>query len=50
MKWPIWKTWAFLEQPHTSAGRIPSAKGYRFYVDAMLHSNGTEREDAAKNQ
>ena len=36
----------FLEQPHTSAGRIPSAKGYRFYVDAMLHSNGTEREDA----
>ena len=38
----------FLEQPHTSAGRIPSAKGYRFYVDAMLHSNGTEREDAEK--
>lgn len=26
----------FLEQPHTSAGRIPSDLGYRFYVDKML--------------
>jgi heat-inducible transcriptional repressor len=26
----------FLEQPHTSAGRIPSDRGYRFYVDRML--------------
>jgi heat-inducible transcriptional repressor len=26
----------FLEQPHTSAGRIPSDKGYRFYVDNLL--------------
>lgn len=26
----------FLEQPHTSAGRIPSVKGYRFYVDSLL--------------
>ena len=26
----------FLEQPHTSAGRIPSEMGYRFYVDALL--------------
>lgn len=26
----------YLEQPHTSAGRIPSAKGYRFYVDFLL--------------
>ncbi len=25
-----------LEQPHTSAGRIPSAKGYRFYLDNLL--------------
>jgi len=27
----------FLEQPHTSAGRIPSQKGYRFYVDHLLN-------------
>lgn len=26
----------FLEQPHTSAGRIPSQKGYREYVDRLL--------------
>jgi len=27
-----------LEQPHTSAGRIPSDMGYRYYVDNMLDS------------
>lgn len=26
----------YLEQPHTSAGRVPSAKGYRLYVDNLL--------------
>ena len=26
----------YLEQPHTSAGRIPSDQGYRFYVDSLL--------------
>ena len=25
-----------LEQPHTSAGRVPSAAGYRFYVDELM--------------
>ena len=25
-----------LEQPHTSAGRVPSAKGYRYYLDNLL--------------
>ena len=25
----------YLEQPHTSAGRVPTAKGYRFYVDSL---------------
>ncbi|AUW93204.1 MAG: heat-inducible transcription repressor HrcA [Sulfobacillus thermosulfidooxidans] len=28
--------WGFLEQPHTSAGRVPSDKGYRFYVDELM--------------
>ena len=27
----------YIMQPHTSAGRIPSDKGYRLYVDAMMH-------------
>ncbi|MGE5576824.1 MAG: heat-inducible transcriptional repressor HrcA [Syntrophothermus sp.] len=26
----------YLQQPHTSAGRIPSDKGYRFYVDVLM--------------
>ena len=26
----------YLEQLHTSSGRIPSSKGYRFYVDDLL--------------
>ena len=26
----------YLEQPHTSAGRIPSDAGYRFYVDMLI--------------
>ena len=32
----------YIVQPHTSAGRIPSDKGYRFYVDTMLEEK--ERE------
>ncbi len=26
----------YLEQPYTSSGRIPSQKGYRFYVDSLM--------------
>jgi heat-inducible transcriptional repressor len=32
----------YILQPHTSAGRIPSDKGYRFYVDTMMEAK--ERE------
>ena len=27
-----------LEQPHTSAGRVPSPKGYRYYLDHLLEA------------
>jgi heat-inducible transcriptional repressor len=27
----------YLEKPHTSAGRIPTSRGYRYYVDTLLH-------------
>lgn len=36
----------FLEQPHSSSGRVPSAKGYRYYVDTILHKEHINREDA----
>ena len=26
----------FIASPHTSAGRIPTARGYRFFVDSLL--------------
>ena len=38
----------YLEQPHTSAGRIPSAKGYRLYVDSMLSQQPVPLQDAEK--
>src|SRR3989338_5512310 len=35
----------YLEQPHTSAGRVPTDKGYRFFVDNLLEDIGlSERE------
>ena len=27
----------FVASPHTSAGRVPTDKGYRFFVDTLLH-------------
>ena len=39
----------YIFQPHTSAGRIPSDKGYRFYVDLLMENKEQEisrREDA----
>lgn len=35
----------FLEQPHTSAGRIPSEKGYRYYVDELLREDSLSRKE-----
>ncbi|MEJ2183571.1 MAG: heat-inducible transcriptional repressor HrcA [Nitrospirota bacterium] len=35
----------YLSQPHTSAGRVPTDKGYRFYVDAL---DPGEQADARK--
>ena len=35
----------YILQPHTSAGRIPSDKGYRLYVDNMMKEMLLEKED-----
>jgi heat-inducible transcriptional repressor len=35
----------YIVQPHTSAGRIPSDKGYRFYVDQLMENHKHEIED-----
>ena len=35
----------YLDKPHTSAGRVPSAKGYRFYVDELLKDDDISLEE-----
>lgn len=42
----------YLEQPHTSAGRIPSSKGYRLYVDKLMKQQQLSLEEqlAIKNE
>jgi heat-inducible transcriptional repressor len=33
------ETQGYIEQPHTSAGRVPTDKGYRFYVNQLTEEN-----------
>lgn len=35
----------YIEQPHTSAGRIPSVRGYRYYVDYLMKKRELTREE-----
>ncbi len=37
----------YLEQPHTSAGRIPSPKGYRLYVNELMERRSVSDQEAA---
>ena len=37
----------YLEQPHTSAGRIPSPKGYRLYVNELMDRHTLSAEETA---
>lgn len=39
----------YIIQPHTSAGRIPSDKGYRFYVDGLMKEQVQEIVDMKKD-
>ena len=35
----------FLDQPHTSAGRIPSQQGYRYYIDHLMPKSELDEEE-----
>ena len=37
----------YVQQPHTSAGRVPTDRGYRFYVDLLLDSKRPSRSATA---
>ncbi len=36
----------YLEQPHTSAGRVPSPQGYRLYVNELMERRSVSAEEA----
>ena len=35
----------YLEKPHTSSGRVPSAKGYRLYVNELLNDQNISLDE-----
>ena len=35
----------FIASPHTSAGRVPTSRGYRFFVDTLLRSSRSSRAE-----
>ena len=35
----------YLDKPHTSAGRVPSEKGYRYYVDELINDEDISLEE-----
>ena len=35
----------YLDKPHTSSGRVPSDRGYRFYVDELMPERGLREEE-----
>jgi heat-inducible transcriptional repressor len=36
----------YIEQPHTSSGRVPSEMGYRYYVDYLMQPSALDQEEA----
>ena len=38
----------FIASPHTSAGRVPTPRGYRFFVDSLLTMQPLEQMDQAR--
>lgn len=35
----------FLTHPHTSAGRVPTDEGYRFYINVLMQKKGLKKEE-----
>lgn len=38
----------YLDHPHTSAGRVPTFKGYRFYIDNLMNPEPVSAEDLSQ--
>ena len=37
--------WGYLAQPHTSAGRVPTDRGYRFFIDHLMKSRAISQRE-----
>ncbi len=37
--------WGYLEQPHTSAGRVPSSAGYHLYIESLMEKGSLSDDD-----
>ena len=48
--WPIWRAMGLLYAPHTSAGRVPTEKGLRLFVDGLLEIGELDRERARRHR
>jgi heat-inducible transcriptional repressor len=40
----------YIKQPHTSAGRIPTDKGYRYYVNELVEDTGNRVQDTGRGE
>jgi heat-inducible transcriptional repressor len=40
--------WGFLSQPHTSAGRIPTDRAFRLFIDALMRTRDLSPEDVTQ--
>ena len=45
-----WENQGLLEKTHTSSGRVPSSKGYRYYVDHLMDTKKMDADDMLKLQ
>ena len=43
MRWRSWKTLGYIAAPHTSAGRVPTAAGFRYFVRRLLQTRSLTR-------
>jgi heat-inducible transcriptional repressor len=40
--------WGYLRQPHTSAGRVPTDRAFRLFIDALMKQRELSHEDVAR--
>lgn len=44
------ESYGLIESPHTSAGRVPTQQGYRFFIDSLMRSSQINHESVQRYQ